>query len=760
MASRYNVRSPITLLDSGYSFKADEDELILDSNDKSLLFKQSDVQYNDLYDKFKGTIIDTFGASGGSDPVGDNWIYEETDTHIILKRYIGSSANVRVPAIVYGKPTKISNRAFTSSDHKNGILSITFDNDCTADTMESMFSDLASLKSVSNLPDSDSYANTFKNTSIQTAIIPNGVVNAANAFYGCTKLEGVQIPNTIANMSNMYRGCVNLTEQYNSESAEDMDYAYYGCKKIDSFVTIPNSVTSMVSTYDGCYNIYGNMHIMSDDIISMNGCFANTNSEKNKYIYANQGSLTEEAVKDIDGVNGVKLVRSSNFWDEDEWEYEPGEDTYTLTKYTGNAVNVVIPSVINSRSVVINGTNMFANNPNVQTVRFEDDSIKYFGNTVRYMFRNCPNLVSVPDLQEGLTDMSYIYYGCQSLQNVPAIPNSISNIQFSYAYTDIREVPTIPTTVDSLYFTFAGSKIKSFPEITNNIKNIAYAFAEAQQLTGDIYIHAEDFPVSAMRNCFLNTSKEKNVYIPYINNGNSYANTMAAAYHNSFGIFDRCGVTVYYDSGAWNSSDWEYDEDDTGITLRRYIGNNPNAIVPGCIDNKKVFSNGRLFSENGIIQSVKYEPGSYISNMTEDFFSCTNLREVGNLPYYANNLTNAFAECRQLTTLPDLHEGVEIIAGICRNCVSMVTLPNVPTSVTQMSYAFYGTEISRGDVYIKSRQIANAHIYASFGGESLYTRRVHVPARGINATHNTAAAAFNDVYGIDGKNNVSVITDL
>ena len=761
MASRYNVRTPITLLDSEYSFQANENELILDSKNSSLIFKQSETEYIDIYDNLKTSIVNTFGSSGGYDPLSNNWIYQEDDDYVYLNKYIGSAATIVVPSSINGKMTKISSTAFTSSNIKAGILSIVFEEGCQADTMEGMFNGLLSLRSISNPPASRSFANTYKNTAIEVASIPEGTINAANAFSGCKNLKVVSIPNSITNMSGMYRGCVNLTEQYNSESARDMNYAYYGCKNIVDLVTVPNLVKSMISTYEGCTNIKGDMVITSDNVNDMTDCFANTDANKIKYIHANPDTLTRYAAGEIDGKNGVKLVYSSQHWNEEDWKYELADDnTYLLNSYVGSDRNVIIPSVINSRAVMVNGVNMFANNPTLRSVQFEDNSIKYFGNTVRYMYRNCTNLVSVPNLQEGLTDMSYIYYGCKSLRNVPVIPNSISNVQFSYAYTNIPQAPVIPTMVDNLYFTFAGTPITRFNVVKNNIKNISYTFAEATKLTGDIVIEAEDIPVSAMRNCFLNTSLPKDVYVPYVNTGDSYANTVAAAYHNSFGIFDKCGVTVHYASENWDPNEWDYDETDEKITLNKYIGSKTDVTVPGGIDNKKVYSKGGLFCNNQTVQTVEYEPGSYISNLTEEFFSCTNLTEVKNLPHYTNNMTNAFAEDRQLLNVPELNEGIENITGMCRNCASLITLPNVPTTVSQMSYAFYGADNSRGDVYIKSNKITGVNIYGSFGGNPLYLRRVHVPARGMNVTHNTATAAFNTVYGIHGKNNVIVLTDL
>lgn len=182
--------------------------------------------------------------------------------------------------------------------------------------------------------------------------------SAVNAFAGCTNLQNVTgLTNTIADLSNTFYACTNLTTIPTiPDSVVTMNNTFEGCYNITTVSNIPTSVTNMRSTFDGCTNLTGDIYIESADITNASNCFNNTTATKNVYIpfiYSN-GEHTSSynafvaAGYDINGTrNGVYLKSiTRTVLDISEFAYtSTGNDEITLTNYTGNSTNIVVPGL-------------------------------------------------------------------------------------------------------------------------------------------------------------------------------------------------------------------------------------------------------------------------------------------------------------------------------------------------------------------------------------------------------------------------------
>ena len=163
-------------------------------------------------------------------------------------------------------------------------------------------------------------------------------------------------------------------------------------------------------------------------------------------------------------------------------------------------------------------------------------------------FFNCANLINAPIIPENVTNMACTFYQCYSLVNAPVMSNAknVTNMQETFAYcTNLVNVPVIPTNVTSVREMFWNcTNLKNAPTIPANVTDMFGTFSDCTNITGNIKITSNRINNTSMQNCFRNTSKTKNVYIPFTGY-NSVANTHNAAINSRYGINGKNGVTIY-----------------------------------------------------------------------------------------------------------------------------------------------------------------------------------------------------------------------
>lgn len=123
-------------------------------------------------------------------------------------------------------------------------------------------------------------------------------------------------------------------------------------------------------------------------------------------------------------------------------------------------------------------------------------------------FQNCITVVNVNfnGLSYTNNDASYAFANCTNLSDTITLPNNVTNI--SYGFMNCTSFNTIPTIPDS-------------------VTNMAYSFDGCNNISGDLYISNPN--ITNTTNCFINTTSDKTIHIPYY-----FANKVHTLTYNSF----------------------------------------------------------------------------------------------------------------------------------------------------------------------------------------------------------------------------------
>ena len=393
------------------------------------------------------------------------------------------------------------------------------------------------------------------------------------------------------NISYAFYNCSNLSQLNNiNKNISNISYAFYNCTNLVNTTEIPNSVDNMNHAFDGCNNISGNIYYNWDNINDVTEIYGNTSNTKNVYVnildingtntqtynsFINAGYSTD-VVKD-----GVTLKDYQDYMLQD-WNYDTTDNLRTLYYYTGNDINIKVPyknTIINNYTSGTSPTTSntpFYNNRDIITVDLAN--VPFVINSMYNAFCNCNNLTSIVNINQNVTNLANAFCRCSNLINAPEIPNSVTNMSHTFnGCSRLANAPEIPNSVTSLggafwncfnlvnapdmsnatnvtimYMTFWNCfNLVNAPDMSNatNVTNMSYAFYGCSNLVGDITILSEN--IANVYQCFGYTTLEKNVYIPFQNNGVN-TKTYNAFISAGYSIYEReDGVKLFDPNGSY-----------------------------------------------------------------------------------------------------------------------------------------------------------------------------------------------------------------
>jgi hypothetical protein len=224
-----------------------------------------------------------------------------------------------------------------------------------------------------------------------------------------------------------------------------------------------------------------------------------------------------------------------------------------------------------------------------------------------YTFSNCTNLINIPEIPDSVGNLEGAFYQCQKISNASIISDNVVNLKktFSNCY-NLQQALEIPDSVNDMNGTFQNcvnliyvSKISNnvtnmqetfsgcsllvnAPVIPNSVTDMNQTFYNCVNLIGDISIYSEN--ITNANECFGETLLNKDVYIPFQNNGvntKTYKAFTDAGYSTTTRVNGALLIDInkeYYDIDL---SEYDYTIDDNMVAhLTKYIGIKNGVIQP------------------------------------------------------------------------------------------------------------------------------------------------------------------------------------
>ena len=618
-------------------------------------------------------------------------------------------------------------------------------------------------------------------TRLTSIIIPNSVVNIGNSvFYDCNELTDITIGNGVTNIGEWaFQNCTGLKDVYYTGDINDWVSILFDpdgdssdanpIKYTENFYINGELVTEANidrATEIGARAFYGYEKLASvtigDQVTSIgNSAFANCIGLTTITIPAGVNNIGASAFASCTGLTDVTFENvygwtGSQFEGETGGEFSPTElqntstaatyltDTYKnyywlredvevlnfeindsgeITKYTGTATEVVIPSTYSllEDGTVIAGTDYtitgiadgtasngaFYNNKNITSVTLPN-TIEEIGS---YAFENCSNLTSITIPASVTSIGNSAFSQCGSLTSI-TIPNSVTSIgsRAFYGCDNLANVYYEGTIEEWIDISFGGYG-------ANPLTNGANLYVNGDELVTEINIDtATTINAYVFSGCISLTKVTIGSQVTYIGNF----------------AFDRCGALTEINYNATNLADLSYDNrifsyagiDGVGIVVN--IGANVQQIpaylfIPDASSSYYIpkivsvnFAENSQCTEIGGCAFYGCEgltsitiPASVTSIGSSAFYGCDNLANVyyegtieewidisfGNpfSGYDANPLTNGanlYVNGDELVTEVNFDSATTIKAGVFQGCKSLtkVTIGSQVTSIGSSAF--------------------------------------------------------------------------
>ena len=306
-------------------------------------------------------------------------------------------------------------------------------------------------------------------------------------------------------------------------------------------------------------------------------------------------------------------------------EYTVSDNKVTITKYTGSATTLYIPSAIDGKPVTAIGNYAFSSSTNLTSITIPNSvtSIEH------HAFDYCTSLTSVT-IPDSVTSIEhYAFNDCTSLTSVTFNENSqLTSIGKSafYKCTNLTSI-TIPNSVTSIgYSAFENCTSLASVNILNGTqtKTIgSLAFSSCTSLES-IEIPGCVTSIEAAAFCACTSLKSVTILSGVTNIGvNAFLNCTSLE-----SIFLPDDLDVTNASIRDEATKIRYSLDNGEVTITGYTGSGGAVEIPSTIAGKPVTSIGEMaFTGGEDLKSIKI-PSSVTSIGDRAFFTCNKLESV------------------------------------------------------------------------------------------------------------------------------------
>ena len=356
-----------------------------------------------------------------------------------------------------------------------------------------------------------------------------------------------------------------------------------------------------------------------------------------------------------------------------------------LTKYTGSASVVNIPSEIDGKAVKQLFCT-FQNNTNVTSVNIPNGV-----SDLTHTFIDCTNLTSV-NIPNSVTNISDAFNGCTSLTSITVDSNN--------EYYSSQDGCLYNKNKTTLICCPGGKTSLNISKSVTNI-SISDAFNGCTSLTS-ITVDSNNEYYSSQEGCLYTKYKTWLMYCPGGKTSVNIPNSVTGMHTNAFNdCTSLTSITVDSNNEYYSSQEGcLYNKNKTGLI--RCPGGKTSVNIPNSVTHvNNAFEGCTKLTSVNIPNSVTDMGGAFrsctsltsvnipnsVTSISGAFQNCTSLISV-NIPNSVIYMSNAFRGCTSLTSI-NIPDGVTDMGGAFRSCTSLTSV-NIPNSVTYMVSAFEG----------------------------------------------------------------------
>lgn len=309
-------------------------------------------------------------------------------------------------------------------------------------------------------------------TSLQSIFLPEGLQSIGNrAFTLCTSLGTIELPSSLSSIGyRAFSSCESLKSMVVPEGVTTLSiYTFSQCRSLES-VTLPSTLQNMDDgVFSGCPALADiTCNAMTPPVIYGSTFDAETYDTATLHVPAE----AEDAYRAAEGWK--------NFFDnaaqyELTYATDPATQTATVTGYTGEPVDLVIPATVSidgmDYAVTSVGEMAFMYCQSLESVTFSEGLQAIGGSAFMY----CQSLVSAT-IPEGVTYIGKSAFdGCQSLTSV-SLPEGLQTLDIrAFALCPALTSIDIPSTVTSMRSAFYGCSSLADVYLAEGLKTVSGA---------------------------------------------------------------------------------------------------------------------------------------------------------------------------------------------------------------------------------------------------------------------------------------------
>ena len=497
-----------------------------------------------------------------------------------------------------------------------------------------------------------------------------------------------------------------IIDKFNEEIKSIIDKLNVVSNGMEVIYKINNDIINSYEKKNKNYQIYKNVYNINqyNQIImkDIDQILKEDNSiKKIEYIEKIHHQMTKKidleikktVVKNVKAQNNI--IKSTNTMRKDIYEKKEGDITleYKIPKNTTKIMIFGSEFIKNNENVCdifINGKyRKISQSIDLKTCQIDKDilEIKFRAlenlTNLSYMFSGCNTLYSLPDISKlktgNVTKMNHLFNMCESLTSISDISKwNISKVtDISYMFNGCKSLSSLPdisnwntNNVEEMRYIFCGCKaLKSIPDISkwnvSKINNLCYLFSDCYSLKSLPDISKWDIKnVTDINHMFNNCFSLES--LPDLSKWNT------SNINNIIYLFYGCkSLILLPDISKWD------------------ISNVTNLI--------SVFGSCESLEE---LPDISIWDTKNIIDMSKMFYNCYNLLSLPDLSKWnTSNVTNMsymFYYCQSLTKIPDISNwntsNVTDLNNMFCGCDSIKEYPNISSwdvrKVKNMSYMF------------------------------------------------------------------------